>query len=356
MDSPWEKALVTICQAVQFGTPSALLFAGKPLDADLNPGGANSAVTGRDPAPGEDGGRGPVFAALRHAIYVHCFARRFTGTLPPPSPVYDPDFVPDERLAMQLSEANQSRSGWEPGWEVCRIGADREIQVRNGDRYRNVPAGHYAFTAGPGMLPRIGDHVSLQVLRESFLVQPGMYFAYGETLEDQFDRFDSLRFYFHLDPQGAPELVGCLTTTLNRFQIPFQFKCQKYRENYDRVDAAVLYVARRYSDIVYRLVMECAAGNDRNLRPAVPLFTKRIHPGIGVADDPVGNVSFGEDRCDVIAAALWDVRREGQLDPRAFIEALQRRFTSKGISWLRPYLNPGRVEMFDTSCEPEGAS
>lgn len=354
--SPWEQDLIRLCEAVRFDATDRCSFAGRLLELDAAPDAASARTASGEGTEPAGGNADRLLAALRQAIYLHGYCRQFTGSLPEPSPVYDPDFVPDTRLAEQLSEANQSRSGWDPGWEICRIGVERDVQVRNGDRYCTVPAGQYSFSAGPGMVPQVGDYVSLQVLRESSRIQPGMYFVFGETLGDQYDAADCVRFYFHLDPPGAPRLVELLTTILNRFQIPFEFKCQKYRENYDRLDAAVLYIARRYFDVVSRLVQEVAAGIQEHLRPAVPLLTRQVQAGIGVADDPGGNRSFGQDRCNLIATAMLEVRRDGQVDPREFLAALEHGFASRGASLARPYLNPGRVDLFDTASEPVGTS
>jgi len=345
---PWQQDLIRICEAVQFDDSGGCAFAGRPLTLDGPPD-----VDDADPDVDLDvaGDACRLRAALSRALYVHCYSRHFTGALPEPSPIHDPDFVPDARFALELSEANQSRCGWDPGWEICHIGVDRDVQVRHGDRYRTVPAGQYAYAAGPGLSPRVGDLVSLQVLRESLQLQAGFYFAFGETLGDQFDEVDRVRFYFHLDPRGAPRLVELLTSTLNRFQIAFELKCQKYRENYDRLDAVVLYVARRYVDLAHRLVREVAAEIQPQLRSAVPLLTKPIHAGIGVADDPGGRRSFGQDRCDLIAAALCDARRNNRIDPGECLRALRRRFERRGASFERPYLNPGRVEWFEPSRE-----
>ncbi len=348
----WEPYLTTICQAVRFEHTDACTFGGRQLEIDSiaeADAPRRQTVSGGELAEPDDREPSPLAAALTLAIYQQCFARRFNGVWPARAHHYDPDYIPDAHFATRLSAANQSRTGWDPGWEICHLGAERDVQVRNGDRYRTVPPGQYAFTAGPGLLPRPSDLVSLLVLRESTQLQPGFYFAFGETLSDQFDTVDSVRFYFHLDPEGTPELIEQLTTVLNRFQVPFEFKCQKYRENYDRLDAAVLYIARRDFDLTYRLVMELASGMRRYFGEAVPLFTRRSCTGISVADDPHGACSFGQVRCELVAGALLDVRTADAINPQAFLGALKHRFERAGLSFERPYLNAGSADMFDAA-------
>jgi len=353
MHEDWERNLITICRAMTFESPLLCKFAGRRVDHESREvPAATKRVTSGGTFPDHSADE-LLTAALSQTLYVHCFARHFSGTLPAPSVVYDPDFVPDESFGKRLSVANQSRAGWDPGWEVCRIGDQGDIQARHGDRYRSVPAGQYAFAAGPGMETRCGDIVSLQVLAESFHVQPGMYLAFGETLEDQYDAVDQIRFYFAIQPTGAAGLVERLTRAFNRFSIPFELKCQKYRENYDRIDPVVLYIARRYADLAQVLVKDCLDDARPFLRPHTPLFTLRFDVGVGVAEQPPGNRSFGQDRCDMIAAALFAARRKHAVEPSLFLDALRCQFAARNLSYDRPHLNAGRSKIFAKPMEME---
>ncbi len=348
---PWEPYLVDLFQAVRFGPHDACSFAGRRVEAsepDRGGGEAEEFVPAGEAAAETRTER--LFETLTRTLYLQCFVRRFAGTWWERPAVDSGNGGPDESMVALLSDANQSRSGWDPGWEICHVGPHGDVQVRQGDRYRTVPPGHYAHPGGPGRWPRNGDSVRLQVVRESVNLQPGFYFAFGETLSDQFDQADCVRFYFDVGPDGAPPLVKRLTSSLNRFQVPFELKCQQSRENYDRIDAIVLFVARCYLDLVGRLALQAARQSGPALGDHVPLFTRKIHAGVGVADDPGGGRSFGEDRCRLLATALLDVRDAGQTDPDAFLAAVDRRFLWKGLSLKRPYLNPNRSDPFDDAC------
>jgi hypothetical protein len=174
-----------------------------------------------------------------------------------------------------------------------------------------------------------------------------MYFVFGEVLSDQFDDFHRVRFYFHLRPPGAPILVRTLTAALNRYQVPFQFKCQKYRENYDRLDSSVLYVAYRYFDVCARVLTDLPAELTDQLHSAVPLFTKVLRPGISLAEDPGGKRSFGLNRCQLVAEGIVDAWLRGQRSTSANLQGIRARFEAKGLSLDKPYLNAGSVDVFD---------
>src|SRR6185295_8445402 len=83
---------------------------------------------------------------------------------------------------------------------------------------------------------------------------PAFYFAFGDTLSDRWDDDMLLRFYFHARAVVAPDLMEYLTERLNRFQVPFRMKALNHAALYDRADAFVLYLARRYYDVAARLV------------------------------------------------------------------------------------------------------
>jgi len=53
---------------------------------------------------------------------------------------------------------------------------------------------------------------------------------------------------------------------------------------FDRTDAAVLYIGARYFAIAARIVAQIRESVP--LAPAVPLFTKRLWPGIAAAVEP----------------------------------------------------------------------
>jgi len=337
MSQPYEEQLIAILGATEIHSPGSFAFAGRPVTVEEHGQSPEELHTDHTPE------LIPLVRELRQTFYSQCFARRFDGSLSPPSPVYDPGFVPDSHLAAQLVKANQSRYGWDPGWKIIRLGLDGEVQVQKGERFRSPQAGEYAYTAGPGMRPRIGDMVSLQVLRESHFLQPGMYFVFGESLSDQFDDFHRVRFYFHLRPPGAPILVRTLTAALNRYQVPFQFKCQKYRENYDRIDSSVLYAAYRYFDICARVLTDLSAELTDQLQDEVPLFTKVLRPGIGLAEDPGGNRSFGLNRCQLVAEGIVDAWLRSERSTPANLPGVRARFEARGLSLDKPYLPSARV-------------
>jgi hypothetical protein len=141
---------------------------------------------------------------------------------------------------------------------------------------------------------------------------------------------------------GVERLLANVSRTLNRFGVPFRFKCLDAAQNYVRLDAAVLYVARRHDRLVRELLDELAAGLDsRHLGDATPLFARRLRPGVGQAEDPAGGESFGQHRCRIVAEGLWNAYA-GQAPTReARLACVVAQFARYGLSLRRPHLNAG---------------
>lgn len=278
---------------------------------------------------------------LSDMIYWNCYAQRFGAQ--PARPLGPLDIPPNAEFHQALSAANQSKSRWDQGWKVVQRGIDGEVQVRKGECHRTPEPGEFLFEDRPGVRPEPGDPVSIRVVRESVLLQYGFYFCFSEQIPDQFEEFNSVRVYFNLRPSGAPALLQELSGRLNRFQVPFRFKCPVSPSLFDRRDAGVLYVPWRYFEITRRCVSDSLPQVESFLDDDVPLFTKRVHPGVGMAEDPGQQQSFGQIRCRLMAEALvqdWHARQSDSVNssPEASIE---QRFQRVGLSLDRPWLNPG---------------
>jgi hypothetical protein len=332
--------LVRIAQAFRLDASDSFSFAGGPV---IN---ATERVQ-YYPRWQESGDEDSLFVVVRRVIYYQCYARPFQGCVAGSDAEASVADEADADFIARLSNANQGQPRWDPFWKIYRISQENEIQVQKGDVHRRAVPGEYSFNAGPHVQPREQQLVSLQVLTESVLYQPHFYFCFGEELSDRFDDFHCVRFYFNIESPDAVRLIEFLTRELNRFQIPFRLKCPTSPNGYDRTDAAVLYVASRWlqmtSQIVARLVDVLP-----NLASAVPLFTRTLFPGIGFAEDPGEDRSFGETRCGLVAQGIcnaWLQTPEPTDDE--FLSAIQSEFEASGISLQQPWLNPGSIDPTD---------
>lgn len=313
------EELAVALDRFSYHTPWVFGFDGTPVNVPAGPGAA--------------GGPAPLLQALQSVFYDRCYTRR----------AETPEVMAaaDLGLAGRLSAANAGREGWDRGWAVFQIGAGGQVLVRKGDRERMAVPGAFLTEAMVGMAAQVGSTVSLRVPRESMDAQPGYYFAFGETLDELADQLSIVRIYFNVRGEAAPALFRALTELLNRYQTPFQLKAPVVPGGYHRADAAVLYVGARYFPIVARIV---AGIRERvALDEPVPLFTKRLWPGIGIAMDPGSGESFGMHRSRLVADGLVQAWSRGS----SRLEAVAEAFVASGLDLARPWLGAGAADCFD---------
>lgn len=148
------------------------------------------------------------------------------------------------------------------------------------------------------------------------------------------------RCYLNLAADSAPEVFARLAAELEHVGIPYAGKLLDNPANFDRPDSAVFYANRADAAAVVR----CAgAVYDADAFGAeVPAFTREVLPGVAVADDPGGGMSFGYHRCALVAHG---VAAAGAVDPHARLGAVIDSFLRAGIDPARPHLGPAMPEL-----------
>ena len=332
--------IAPILKSVVVLNPSTFLFQGEPVQ--VTPG-AFQPLAGfpAHPLP-----QTPLVRDLQNLFYTRCYIRRIDDPA-----TSSTTFTSDPAFVNRLSQGNRSQQRWEAGWSIYSIAPNWTASVQKGDRQRNVVPGEFLSSLPPGVMPQAGTTVSVLAPRESVNAQPGFYFAFGETLTDSWDDHSLLRFYFHVPSERAPELLDFMTLNLNRYQVPFRMKALTEPVMYQRSDAAVLYVARRYYDITARIVRDLPAAVAGQLKDSTPLFTKPLQPGVGLAEDPNTGESFGMHRCRMMAEGIVDAWMRGDQSADGRLNAIAARFGGSGFRLDLPYLNPGSVDLHDISQE-----
>lgn len=326
------EELLKIFRAVRILSPASASLAGKVI---------STGDPRQQQADAQE--RKPLVEHLARELYQQCYCRRFEGVL-----TKEPFFhTPDDGFVEGLSEANTSREYLDRGWQIVRlIPTGHYIAQKNG-LARTLSAGEFVSHDGPGAALREGSSISIFCPRESKTLHPGFYFIFGEALTDQQDDDNLLRFYWNIRAAGAKSLVRLLTGRLNRFQIPFRLKCLNNPVAYRRSDAAVLYLNRRF----YRLAAELLAGAhseiEEHLEPNTPLFSKPLAAGLGLAEEPGGGESFGQQRCRVLAEGIWNAHERNLETDEQRLEEVRRQFELHGLKLEFPYLNPRSADEYE---------
>lgn len=264
-----------------------------------------------------------------------------------------PDELGDRELVHALSAANAGHGTWEPGWIVAGPEEDGRIPMRKDgltlwaqpNQVRN--RGLDAQGRGPGRRP--GTPSRVRVGKELREIMQGFYFAIGDGDETEERDADEkmVRLYWHVDRDGAADLIRVITTSLNPMRVPFRAKVVNFSAGYPRCDAGVLYLDRRYFPRVASVLPRMHAELAERLGAEVPRFTKPLGPGLGLAEDPENDESFGQHRCRLVVAALWAAFRDG-VEEAARLGRVCRAFERVGLDPAHPYLQPGSQDDYGT--------
>jgi hypothetical protein len=212
------------------------------------------------------------------------------------------------------------------------------VAERHGE-LRFLFPGEFVLADGPGMQPAKGSRLRIWRPRASATLQPGFWFAFGAGGGGE--ELPMVRLYWNVEPDAAPALVGALLGTLGRYAVPFRFKCLSLRSMYPRTDAAVLYTPRRYWALTAELAAAVAERLGAGMRAETPLFTRRLAPGLSMAEDPGSGESFGMHRCRLAAQGVWDGWRRGARSADARLAAVEEAFRRGGVDPARPWANAG---------------
>jgi hypothetical protein len=339
--------LKKIVRAFEVRSPDSFVFAGRVFS--LNQGGAAGHAHHAHGFAGQQAN--PLATLLEQTLYQHCYSRAFDGALRDESgqPLHGLDLTP------ALSEANATRERWDAGWQVQQVLPSGQVLAHKAGRQRALWPGEFLSTDAPGLMPRPGTNLSVFFMRETTTMQPGFYFAFGETPAGELDNFSLARFYWNLRPEGAAPLIRSLTRGLNRFQVPFRVKCLTNTAFYQRNDSAVLYVEKRFYPVTARVLAGVYEEVSQHLRPDTPLFTRRLADGLALAEEPYTGESFGMQRCRILAEGLLGAHALSLRDDAARLEEVERHFNAYGLTLDAPYLNPRSVDLYEFSLQREAA-
>lgn len=253
----------------------------------------------------------PLLVLLTQTLYERCYCARLgapntvaTGAMPTPQ-LTEHDAVAQLDFQRSLAAANTSYDAWELGWRVSRTMPDGHVLATKNDLSRTIAPGGYLTTGMPGAAPAVGGLLRIPMPRDSWTTQLGYYYAFGASLTDAQDDTDIVRLYWNVRADGSAPLLRTLTTTLNRYAIPFKYKCQIHPLAYERVDGTVLFISRRHFRITVEALVDVYDRVAIHLDDEVPLFTRFLRPGLSVAEDPGTGESFGMHRMAIVANGLW---------------------------------------------------
>lgn len=310
--------------AVSIESPVRYALHGQPRDFSAMPGDAHARM----------------LQTLETDLYVRLYTRPSAGTAVP-------DFLGQRDHVSALSAANNGRGSWEPGWRVGEVDEEdgRVAVTKDAITFWVDPSTGIRTATGRA---RPGDYCRVLVAKELRNLMPGFYFAIGDGDQgDTRDRPEPLvRFYWNLTAAGAAPYIAAATRTLNAMAVPFRTKVLTDPSSYVRADGGVLYLERRFFHRVRAALLQIHEAVAPHLRPGVPMFTKPLAQGLGLAEDPGGGMSFGQSRCRALVKGLWEAFACGVQDRETRLQIVQHALAAAGIDTDRPYLEKGSADMY----------
>ncbi|MFJ4689203.1 lanthionine synthetase LanC family protein [Streptomyces sp. NPDC088789] len=280
--------------------------------------------------------RSHLLAVLQGILYRHFYAGEpWPPTVAPASA--------SEAFVEALRRANSGRGHWSGGWRLAAL-RDGCAEAARGRLTVRADSGDWRTVRGPAV---VGSPAELRYPKELLGASPGYYCVLGDAELRTDHPHGLVRLYWHLAAAGAVPLVSVLTRQLNEVGVPFRLKVPNHPSRYVRRDAGVLYL---HTDDYDRAVAAMRSAYKRlrpHARAAVPAFTKRLAPGLGLALDPGHGQSFGMHRSAILAEGLIRAAEQGHQRSADRLATVVGCLRDHGVDPDRPYLNPGVADRFD---------
>lgn len=237
----------------------------------------------------------------------------------------------------QLNDAIQTEESLSDGWKISEIGQNGMLYLSKGNHVRTTFPGEFIRSSFLSHEIKKDEMVKLSVRKKYSPNKNGFFHVFGSTLAE--GGVQIVRYYFNITPQGAPILIDNLTRQFNHYKIPFQFKCMNHPHLFNRADAAVLYVNKRYCNYAMEIFNKFYPTLDSHLKDEVPFFSKEIKKGIGFAENPPNGDSFGMSRSRIIAQALFKATKK-ELPKTEWLGEVYDLFRQNNLAVEQLYLNP----------------
>jgi hypothetical protein len=258
----------------------------------------------------------------------------------------------DWNFYQQLHENNFGTGYYDPNWRVLRLEPDGSIAVtKDGLTLYVEPECYLPSTRSP----IVEDLIAIWMPKNR--LHNGCYVAvsnvrWEETQEQKAvnSHLGRGRIYLNLKPSGAIALMASLTKQLNSIAIPFSFEVLYNPTFYGRYDAAMLNFEISTYGVIHQVLQTVYQEHQAYFQPDIPLFTKFLAPGVGLAEEPdqksAAQESFGLNRCQIVANALLEAWRNGKMGIEERLRVIEQHFAQHFIDIHHPYLNPNSEDIY----------
>lgn len=278
-----------------------------------------------------------VLEKVQAYIYQYFYS---TGTVDPDMSLLKKygNFVPrpneQKQFMAHLSSYNNSINRYDLSWDVRDVFSDRILVVKNGQS-KEVLHGDYISARGASQVT-IGEQVSVFNKKEDLHLQQYFYYVFGNDQPNGNEEL--IRFYFNFKSSEIHLLIDKLSTSFNKYELPFAFKCLNHPDYYKcRSDAAVLYLEKKYHHLGWRLIKRFYDDLADYFLEETPLFTYKVMPGLGFAENPGKQMSFGMTKVSAISRVVLE---EYITNKKCNNQEIEDILSLTGTDIRKTYLNP----------------
>ena len=258
---------------------------------------------------------------------------------------------PARPIGPELERANRGQGYWGRGWRVRSYDSDAmTFTVARGRLALQVSAKDCVTC--DASVPAPEASVSIRFQKDLPNFSPGFYMALGDKELMRDEPVGVLRVYWNLMASGAVSCVERITKALNKADLPFTLKALDDAAQYTRCDAVVLYIRKDDFHRVAPILERSYRALETSLRAATPALTKRLAPGVGIAESPPSDVSFGLSRCRALAEGMLRAHEASKISLADRLQAVEECFIEDGFDFESPYLNLGSLDQFELVVRP----
>ncbi len=251
----------------------------------------------------------------------------------------------------QLHQHNHGIGYYDPSWQVLRLEPDGSMAVTKGGLTLYVEPDCHLKSSKKALKP--GELIAIWMPKNR--LHNGCYLAVSNIGQERQSNPDNGlgvgRIYFNFNPDGAIAVMDSLTKQLNAMGIPFSFQVLYNPLVYQRYDAGILYFESHDYRVIHKILQTIYLEHQSHFQPEIPLFTKFLAPGLGLAEEPsqkfAPQESFGMNRCQIVANALLESWEKGKNAIEEKMRIIDQHFEEHSIDVLHPYLNPGSEDIYN---------
>ncbi|MBD3886008.1 hypothetical protein IFO70_30355 [Phormidium tenue FACHB-886] len=256
----------------------------------------------------------------------------------------------DVELFQKLDGSNAGSGYFDPGWLVKRQEPDGWIALSRGEL--TIHANPKLHLKADQQRLEVGKAVEVKMPKNC--LQEGFYLAIGDAGPAQVASLSEsdaiVRLYFNVTSAGAIALMQALTEQLNYSKTAFAFKVPYNYSNYGRFDAGVLYVKKEDYPTLFPVLQKVYQANSMHFYSEVPLFSKELAPGLGLAEEPNCKFelyeSFGTNRCQILAMSLSEAKQRTQRSSEEKLALMLQYLSHFQVALEAPYLNGNSEDIY----------